>query len=63
MYHYDFSDLFFIYREARKLVFTDRASHFIHEDQPKLVIKEITSLLKRLPSDKGAMTTPDAFYP
>ena len=35
-----------------KLVFTDKAGHFIHDDQPKLVIKEITTVLSILSADK-----------
>lgn len=31
-----------------KLVFTDKAGHFIHDDQPKLVIGEINAILAKL---------------
>jgi pimeloyl-ACP methyl ester carboxylesterase len=34
------------------LIFTDKAGHFIHDDQPKLIIKEITKMLSKLPSNK-----------
>jgi pimeloyl-ACP methyl ester carboxylesterase len=33
---------------AIKLVFTNKAGHFVHDEQPKLVIKEITSVINGL---------------
>lgn len=34
------------------LIFTDKAGHFIHDEQPKLIIKEITAMLSKLSSKK-----------
>ncbi len=35
-----------------KLIFTDNAGHFIHDDQPELVTREITTMLAKLRTDK-----------
>lgn len=35
-----------------KLIFTDNAGHFIHDDQPELVTREITTILAKLRTDK-----------
>lgn len=35
-----------------KLVFTDKAGHFIHDEQPKLVIGEINAILAKLAEEK-----------
>lgn len=34
-----------------KLIFTDKAGHFIHDDQPNLVVNEILSMIKILKSN------------